>query len=420
MSQKLEALISTRGATILLVDDSLHNLQLLTQMLTKQGYGVKTAISGRAGLQLAETYQPDLILLDIRMPEMDGYEVCTALKENPSTAFIPVLFISASGRDSLQSKVEAFSVGGVDFINKPFELVEVLARVETHIRLGLLQRQLYSQNASLRQEISEINRSGYGDPLYQDLKQAVESKDFELYYQPILNLTTKKLEGFEALLRWYHKDLGFVSPAKFIPLAESTDLIIPLGEWVIGRAVAQLGAWDQKFKYMNHLSMNINVSAKQLSSDRLVNHLRLRVESAKVSFSRIKLEITESAVVDHQQNVVEVLEQFRALGVELCIDDFGIGYSSLRRLHDFPITILKIDQSFIRNGEWVIVNGISKLARALGMEVVPEGIETEQQLDKLLAMGVCDRGQGYYFAKPMPPKLIEQMIQQDYPEQSDH
>ena len=413
MSNKPEPLISTRGASILIVDDTPHNLQLLTQMLTKQGYVVQTAINGRAGLHLAQTQQPDIILLDIRMPEMDGYQVCTALKENPNTAYIPVLFISASGRDNLQGKVEAFSVGGVDFISKPFDLVEVLARVETHIRLSLLQRQLYNQNIFLRQEISEINRSGYGDPLYEELKQAVEGKQLQLYYQPILDLRTRKIQGFEALLRWIHSELGFISPAKFIPLAESTDLIIPLGEWVISHAVAQLGIWNQRFEAMNHLTMNVNVSAKQLSSDRLVKHLCFRTESAGLSVNRIKLEITESAVVDDQQNVVEILEQFRTLGVDLCIDDFGIGYSSLRRLHDFPIKILKIDQSFIRNGEWVIVNGICNLAKALNMEVVPEGIETEEQLQKLLDIGLCDRGQGYYFARPMPAKMIEQILQQE-------
>jgi diguanylate cyclase len=407
MSSSFESAISTQGANILVVDDMPHNLELLSRMLIKQGYNVRTAVSGRMALSLTQMYLPDLILLDIRMPEMDGYEVCTKLKENPETCHIPVLFISAS--DNVAGKVEAFSVGGVDYINKPFELVEVLARVETHLRLGSMQRNLQERNVSLQRQISGI--SGANNKLYDALKLNIERKGFELYYQPIVNLKTRKVEGFEALLRWIDKELGFISPADFIPLAEATGLIDTLGSWVMTEATNQLGVWSRQFPHLRDLNMNINVSAKQLNSPLLVDHLCQSVQDSKVSYSQVKLEITESAVIDNQRNVINILDSFKSLGVKLCIDDFGIGYSSLRRLHDFPINILKIDQSFIRNGEWVIVNAICQLGIALDMEVVPEGIETEDQLAQLLRTNACDRGQGYLFAKPMPVSVIDQLME---------
>jgi diguanylate cyclase len=398
---------SIQGASILVVDDTPHNLQLLTRTLEKQSYKVRTAISGRMALSMAEMYSPDLILLDIRMPGMDGYEVCTKLKENTATCEIPVLFISAS--DNVAGKVEAFSVGGVDYINKPFELVEVLARVETHLKMRSLQKQLQEQNISLQKEISEI--SGVNHQLYDALRLNVQRQGFELYYQPIVNLISRKVEGFEALLRWYDPERGFISPAEFIPLAESTGLITPLGEWVIAESTKQLGIWGRKFTHLQNLCMNINVSAKQLSDPNLVDYLCQSVLGAKVSLSQVRIEITESAMIENQQNVVEVLELLKSLGIKICIDDFGTGYSSLRRLHDFPISVLKIDQSFIAKGEWVIVNAICQLAKALEMEVVPEGIETEEQLNIILKTEACDRGQGYYFAKPMKVSMIDEIME---------
>ncbi len=399
--------VSIQGSSILVVDDTPNNLYLLTQTLERQSYQVRTAISGRMALSMAEMYLPDLILLDIRMPGMDGYEVCTKLKENPITWEIPVLFISASG--DVAGKVAAFSVGGVDYINKPFELIEVLARVETHLKMRSLQKQLQAQNISLQKEISEI--SGFNHQLCDALRLNVQRQGFELYYQPIVNLLTERVEGFEALIRWYDPKLGFISPIEFIPLAESTGLILPLGEWVIAEATKQLGIWVRKFTHLPNLTININVSAKQLSDPNLVDYVCQSIRDANLSFSQVRLEITESAVIENQENVIKVLELLTSLGIKICIDDFGIGYSSLRRLHDFPISILKIDQSFIRNGEWVIVNAICQLAKALKMEVVPEGIETKEQLEKILETEACDRGQGYHFAKPMPVLATEAYIE---------
>jgi diguanylate cyclase len=415
--------ISLYGANILAVDDMSHNLDLLSRMLSKQGYKVRTASNGRMALASAQMYPPDLILLDIRMPDMDGYEVCSRLKDDPDLATIPVIFISAS--DHVAGKVEAFSVGGVDYINKPFELVEVLARVETHLRMRSLQQQLeqqknllIAQNISLQQRISEL--TGDNHELYEALSEAVMQEKLQVYYQPIVNLQSRKAIGFEALLRWQHPEFGFIPPSQFIPLAESTGLIYQLGDWVIAEASKQLGIWSREFPNLANMTMNINVSAKQLGvsamqlgQSSLVEHIQKSVQDANIDFSQLKLEITESAVMDNQPEVIKVLGELKDLGVSLCIDDFGTGYSSLRRLHDFPIDTLKIDQSFIRQGEWVIVNAICQLAIALNMQVVPEGIETEVQLSELLKTNVCHHGQGYLFDKPMPVNLINELLKRE-------
>ncbi len=408
-------------ATILVVDDTRYNLQILSSMLINQGYEVLEAANGTNAIDLANAHQPNLILLDIKMPGMNGYEVCTSLKSHVNTQEIPIIFISAI--ENVQEKVEAFSVGGVDFINKPFHLIEVLARVETHLRISSLQLQLLEQtklleiqNISLKKELS--NLTGVDWNLYAEMKEAVERQQLRLFYQPIVNFKTDLVTGFEALIRWHHPQKGILPPSDFIEIVENTDLIYPIGRWVIDTACHQLQIWQQNFPDYRKLTMSINVSTKQLTEFKLVEYVREILNQYQIYPQCLKLEITESTVMGDRDRTLQILHQLQKLKVKFCIDDFGTGYSSLRRLTDFPIDILKIDRSFIENEEWVIVKAIGTLALSLGKSVVIEGVETPTQLTMLKTLFhnslELTSGQGYLFAKPLTAELANEFLANSY------
>ncbi|MGK7877210.1 MAG: putative bifunctional diguanylate cyclase/phosphodiesterase, partial [Xenococcaceae cyanobacterium] len=216
------------------------------------------------------------------------------------------------------------------------------------------------------------------------------------------------ITGFEALLRWHHPEKGVVSPAEFIPAAEETGLIIPIGLWVLGEACRQLRAWQNQRLTQQPLTMSVNLSVKQFSQPNLIEQIDQILQETKLDGRSLKLEITESAIIDNDKLVTEIFEQLRVRQIHLSIDDFGIGYSSLSYLHRFPVNMLKIDRSFVsRIGkigqELEIVQAIVTLANHLGMRVIAEGVETTQQLTQLRALG-CEEGQGYFFSKPLDPE----------------
>lgn len=407
-------------ATILIVDDTQYNLKILSNMLSNQGYVVFTASSGIEAIALTKECSPNLILLDIKMPNMDGYQVCSILKKDIVTQHIPIIFISAV--ENVEEKVEAFSIGGVDFINKPFSLIEVLARVETHLRVSSLQAQLLeqtklleSQNIVLKEQLSNLIEIDWN--LYAEIQKAIELEQMELFYQPIVNFQTNKISGFEALIRWQHPERGLISPIHFIETIESTDLIHPVGQWVIKTACKQLLSWQTEFPNFADLTMSVNVSTKQISDFSLVAYIRQILGKYKIRPSCLKLEITESAVMGDRDRTMQILHQLKEIEVQFCIDDFGTGYSSLRRLTDFPIDILKIDRSFIHNENWVIVKAIGSLAISLGKEIVVEGIETLEQLNILKELfHLClpsSYGQGYLYAKPLDCLSASQFLEKN-------
>ena len=404
-------------ATVLIVDDTKYNLQLLSIMLSNQGYDVLSTTNGIEAIDIAITHQPNLILLDIIMPEMNGYEVCTNLKNNFITQEIPIIFISSI--ENVEEKVEAFAVGGIDFINKPFHLVELLARVETHLRMSSLRLQLLEQtkllehqNINLQKEIS--NLMGCNLEVYNQLQIAIDKEELLLFYQPIVNVETGLIDGFEALIRWQHPQRGIVNPAEFIDVVESTDLIYPVGKWVIENACKQLQIWQQSLSSYTDLTMSINVSTKQLSKFDFVDHICIVLDKCKIAPRCLKIEITENTMMGDRDQTLKTLSKLKDLGVQFCIDDFGTGYSSLRRLTDFPIDVLKIDRSFIVNEEWIIVKAIGSLAFSLGKSIVVEGIETSSELATIKSLfgnslAEC-YGQGYLFSKPLNPELAFELL----------
>jgi diguanylate cyclase (GGDEF)-like protein len=584
---------------ILVVDDTLENLRVLSASLSEKGYQVRCAKNGSMALITATKEPPDLILLDIKMPDMDGYEVCQQLKANEKTRDIPVIFLSAL--DDVFDKVKAFNVGGVDYITKPFQVEEVSIRVKHQLDLQAakaaicqlnseLEQKVQARTIQLEQLIDQLNQviiehectqkqllhhalhdaltglpnrnlltehlqkaiqrnkrhqnnlfavlfidldrfkiindswghavgdrlliaiarilkecsraidtvarlSGdefaillddlkdrsdaiaiaerllkqllcpihlenrtvftgasigivFGSSTYQDgvellrdadiamyrakalgkgcyaifdqemyaqtlhlsqletdLRFALERREFVLYYQPIVSLKTDKFVGFEALLRWQHPEKGLIYPDDFIAIAEETGLIVSIGEWILREACQQLRTWQRKFPTASSLQMSINLSSRQIQQFNLVDKLVDIITDIGLNGANIRLELTETMLMDRGEKTIELLSQIKDKKIQLSIDDFGTGYSSLSYLHRFPIDNLKIDRSFVSlintEGEnHQIVNTIITLAHSLGIKAIAEGVETLEQLTQLKNLG-CDEAQGYLFAKPV-------------------
>ncbi len=588
---------------ILLIDDDLIGLRVLERFLLKQGYQVtKTTDSTQARI-LAETDPPDLILMDIDMPQISGYELCRQLRDQDSTRMIPVIFISSLWE--AKDKVAAFSCGGNDYVTKPFQFEEVLARVENQLSIQRMQQQLRELNSQLEQRVQQRTRQlqetnqvlqqevtkrrqaqsklmrialqdsltglpnrrmilaqlsrhlknparpfallfldfnrfklindslGHtvGDQLlkaiaerlrshlksadllgrlggdefliliegieteraavqraqriqqllqapflvkqsevflsasigivlswdYQrpeemlrdadiamyrakakegggyrifepkmldqtkgqlrletDLRRAIERQEFVLYFQPILSLPTREVVGFESLVRWRHPQRGWISPGQFIPIAEETGLIVPLGEWILLEACRQMQQWQERYPHARPLTVGVNFSPKQFAQPDLLHHIDRILNQTQFGARYLKLEITESAVMENPEQAEVILQQLRARQVQISIDDFGTGYSSLKYLQRFSVDTLKIDRSFVsglgtQSETLGIVRAVITLARTLGMDVIAEGIETELQLNQLRALG-CPYGQGYLFAKPLDLTSVEALL----------
>ncbi len=581
------------SANILIVDDLPTNLRLLDSVLTQQGYNVFKAINGKLALRASTTVDIDLILLDILMPELNGYEVCRRLKAEAKTAKIPVIFLSALNEGF--DRLKAFEVGGIDYINKPLVVDELLIKVQTQLSLraagkeimlldrrieeltkkreegiesvknnleivrhdlltGLPNRVLFMEAVESALQRSRIetdyrfavlfldcdrfkvinNSLGYllGDELlnsmarrlqdnlseqdmvarlgddefailltdaqdiasaaevadkilialkepfnlqghqvfisasigislggknyqqtehilrdaatamgrakvlgksrYQtfditlhqealrflqiesELRQAIKENQFRVYYQPIVCLNTGKIDGVEALLRWQHPTRGFVAPAEFIPIAEETGLIAPIGNWVLQEACHQLRQWQAAGMVKESFTISVNFSPQQFSQQNLIERIDQILMQAQLNPECLKLEITESAIVEKSQTTVSILQQLRSRNIQLSIDDFGIGYSSLSYLHSLPVNALKVDKFFVQNLNEAPINtgivpAIIRLAKTMGMYAIAEGIETIEQLERLRMLD-CDCGQGYLFSQPLPPEKVIELI----------
>ena len=249
-----------------------------------------------------------------------------------------------------------------------------------------------------------------------DLRKAIISNELVLFYQPQVSLLTRQVTGYEALVRWNHPARGLLNPDRFIPIAEESDLIVQLGEWVLKEACRQMAEWHAKFHFRQPVTISVNVSPKQLVDQQLVPLVKAVLEESGLEAKYLKLEMTESSIMENRDHALSTLRELKALNVGLEIDDFGTGYSSLSNLHLLPFDTVKIDRSFINEMHAAegseIVRTILDLARSLEMQVVAEGVETQAQLQVLTGLG-CDCVQGYYFSKPKSPEQTEMALLQD-------
>ena len=242
----------------------------------------------------------------------------------------------------------------------------------------------------------------------QDLRKALPAGEFELHYQPVVNLASKEISGFEALIRWNHPSKGMISPADFIPLAEEIGFIVPMGEWVIRQACATAAQWP------DDLHVAVNISAIQFRSPGLMQVIVSALAASGLAPTRLEIEITESVLLHNKEATLAVLHQLRALGIRIAMDDFGTGYSSLTYLQSFPFDKIKIDRSFVKNitensSSLNIVRAVAALANGMGMTATAEGVETAEQLHSIASEG-CTEMQGFLFSRPLPAAEIERQF----------
>lgn len=287
--------------------------------------------------------------------------------------------------------------------------------IETNILLKNADTAMYSAKYNGKAKYSFFNKN-MSDivvrrvEIEKGLRSALENNEFEIYYQPQIDIINNKIKGFEALLRWNSSELGKISPVEFIPVAEKSGLIIPMGDWIIKTAFLQNNLWKNKGYIYDTIA--INLSAVQLQNDKFEENLKRIITETEVNPRFVELEITESILMKDFEKGVKLLTEIRNLGINIALDDFGTGYSSLSYLKQLPINTLKIDKSFIDNivaneREKAIVDGIIQLAQKIDLDVIAEGVETVDQIKLLQSIG-CNQIQGYYFSKPLPADEIEE------------
>jgi len=405
-------------ATLLIVDDEPLVRKLLETLLQPEGYRILSADSGEEALRLVAQQPPDLILLDIMMPGMDGYEVASHLKADESTASIPIIMLSALNEPS--ARVSGLQTGAEEFLSKPVERVELWLRVRNLLRLKARGDQFKSHSLLLEQQLQrqageatapsvpDLARQG----MEKDLRLAVERGDFTLHYQPKLELAGGQIAALEALLRWDRPGHGAISPAVFVPLLESLGLIVSVGRWVIERVCQQIATWQDGA--VGAVQVSVNVSGHQLIEGDLIADIAQILASTGVQARYLEVELTEGSLMEDTQHTIASLQRLRTLGVKISIDDFGTGYSSLAYLRRFPIDTLKIDIAFIREvttnpQDAAITRTIIELAHSLNLQTVAEGVETPEQLEFLKQAG-CDQIQGYLFSRPLPGASVERLL----------
>ena len=544
--------------TVLIADDSLSARNLLEAILKPEGFRFLFAETGEKTLEIALREKPDLLLLDVILPDLSGFEVCRKIRENPYLAPMPILMIT--GLKDRDSRIEGYSAGADAFISKPLDPLEVLARVRSIQRQNRFLPFLYHKWLDLPNEIlfrdycdriiqealpgqqfsivavrldnaaflvkylrqiedqSLIRRiaaaiqgedkraallayqsdgtfflllsgqdrveaygfaremverlsgpmeitggallfkataggtsypvhgkdaqslmekarmvleeavAGHQEVLFYDVKtetaihhklklpaaifKGLEQGEFLLHYQPQISLSDGKIRGVEALIRWNSSQYGFQLPAFFIPEANASGAILPLGEWVLEEGLSFLKSLEQEGLEVPVLV--INVSPLQFADLKMEEKFIEKTRTIGISPGNLKVEITEDALIADPALASRRLGALKKMGFRISIDDFGTGYASLAYLRDFPADEIKIDRSFTMNlspgsYEHILTEHFVSLIQDLGMESVAEGVETEGQLSLLEKMG-CHRGQGYYFSKPLPPEELKQLL----------
>lgn len=568
-------LAKTENSIILIVDDETVSRHTVEILLESEGYLLVFAQSGQEALQKAVEIVPDLMLLDVMMPDMDGFQVCQQLRANPRLAELPILMVTAL--DDRESRLRGIEAGADDFMTKPFDRAELRARIRTITRLNRYRRlveteeklayianydaltNLPNRNLLLERLQQAIGHAGrhqqgvailaldidsfqiindslgheFGDQLLQEigqrllrtvttgatvarisgdefavmlesnydpikamiaiaqqlldsvktpimladhevsvtasigislypndsqnavqllknadtamsrakmqgknsyqfftaemnavalkrlivenqLRKVIARDELCLYYQPQVALASGRIVGVEALVRWQHPEMGLIPPDQFIPLAEETGLIIPIGEWVLQTACQQCQTWQRAG--LAELKISVNVSGRQLQSPNFLSSVKRILADTQFTATQLELELTESLLIGEEkdQSGLSILNALRDMGVHIAVDDFGIGYSSLSYLKHFPVSILKIDRTFIKDittdeDNAAIVTAIIAMAHSLRLTVIAEGVEDKQQLALLRAKD-CEIAQGYLFSRPIPAEAITALL----------
>jgi EAL domain-containing protein (putative c-di-GMP-specific phosphodiesterase class I)/CheY-like chemotaxis protein len=363
---------------ILAIDDEPALLDIIQKVARSSNFTAMVTTDPAAFRTALVEQPPSVVLLDLQMPDCDGIELLHALADAHCRAKV----ILMSGFDArVLGLARGIGQGlGLDMgdpLPKPLRIADL--------------RQIL---AKVRSKSFDVDAAG--------LREAIDSDRLELFYQPLVTLSTGEIIGFEGLVRWQHPEFGIIPPDRFIPLAERENLINPLTDRVLELAAAQIAVWKQ---LGIGVFVSVNISAANIVADLPDQLARLCVRHG-IPPRLLRLELTETAAMGNHTLMLEILTRIRLKGFQLAIDDFGTGYSSLVQLHRLPFSELKIDQSFVREMAVseeanLIVGTIVNLGHSLHLDLIAEGIETEDLMDRLIEMG-CETGQGYFFSRPMP------------------
>jgi EAL domain-containing protein (putative c-di-GMP-specific phosphodiesterase class I)/CheY-like chemotaxis protein len=394
---------------ILVIEDEKSVRENLLDLLEAENFEILTAENGLIGINLALSFIPDLILCDMMMPEMDGLGVLTAVRQDPTTATIPFIFLTAK---SAQADFrQGMDMGADDYLTKPFTRTELLRAI-----MNRLERQ-----ATLKKYLSAAHQpaSSILSPKMQllemNLHRVINEKKFnelEIFYQPIVNINSRNIIGAEALLRWHSAELGNVSPAEFIPVAESTGLIVAIDEWVLKTVCQQIKTW--KVISDIYLRIAVNISVLEFNQPKFIKKIIQFLETHNLEPQCLELELTESMIMQNVNSAIAIMKELHNLGVKMAVDDFGTGYSSLVYLKNLPVDKLKIDRYFIHNVDKdpqksAITKALIEMAHNLNLQVVAEGVETESELS-FLRENNCDAMQGFLFSRPLPAVELENFL----------
>lgn len=383
-------------------------------VLSRAGYAVEETADARASVEAFRGLRPDLVLVDAGSP--DGLATCRELRrEEERPGATPILLLVEPGH--LGSIAEAREAGASDFVEVTLHeaLIEhrVRAALELCERLVLEATELEDPFQPAEPESRPVRRFARDEgEMARELGLAIDRSQLALHYQPKLDVRTQRIVGMEALLRWTHPELGGVPPSEFIPVAEATGLIVPIGEWALRTACRQTKAWQQRG--LHPVRMAVNLSQLQFRRNDLCDVVGRALEETGLAAEWLELELTESMLMRDVHATVRSLERLKAAGIHLSIDDFGTGYSSLSYLRRFPIDALKIDQSFVRDviadpDDAAIVTSIILMGHSLKLTVIAEGVETESQLSFLRVLQ-CDEIQGYLVSPPVPAEQAESFL----------
>ena len=381
-------------ARLLIVDDDCEIRNVLREFLGSSYYCVASN-SAEEALGLLATEAFDLIMTDITMARMTGLQLVPHILALAPDSVIVMI----SGQRTIEYAIEAMRAGAFDYITKPFDLAEV----------NVVVNRALAHRTKLRNARRGASRH---DESARELRHAVENKDFLVYYQPQVEIESKQIVGMEALARWQHPQKGLLLPVDFIPLAEETGLIEPIGAFVLQAACAQTRQWqDAGFR---GLRVAVNVSPRQLGKPDFPDTVAKILNEVGLEAKFLEIEVTETSFMQNAESGIHALTRLREMGVRIASDDFGTGYSSLSYLKRLPIDSVKLDASFVKDAtrdpdDAALVMAIITLAHNLRLRVIAEGIETEDQL-AFLRLLRCDEGQGYFFGRPASPDVIRPLL----------
>ncbi|AFY35616.1 EAL domain-containing response regulator [Calothrix sp. PCC 7507] len=391
---------------ILVIEDEELVRENLLDLLEAEDFDTIAAANGKIGVNLAFSELPDLILCDMMMPEIDGYGVLSILRQDPIMSTIPFIFLTAKSAKS--DFRQGMDMGADDYLTKPFTRAELLSAImnrlekKATLKKYLLSTQTALKTLSPKMQLLEMNLSRV---IQEEIFQ-----EFELSYQPIIDTSSGKIIAAESLLSWQSPEIGLVSPAEFIPLAESTGLIISIDNWVLKTTCEQINRW-RNYVEIFPLTIAVNVSGTLLNKPNFIHQIIELLETYNLAPQDIKIELNESAIMQDVNSAISTMTKLQSLGVSIAVDEFGMGYHSLINLKELPINTLKIGQYFVHNvatnqEKSEFTKSLINMAHSLKLQVVAEGVDTEADLS-FLRKNNCDAVQGSLLSCPLSAAELE-------------